>query len=168
MAAHQWMTLRVGEDGSESRGCPVCGLIDERRTEMDLDCIEPVPALVTYDAIRAELKAHPVDVFSDFGGRHRVSFEGRVHCRGIPDAWVVGLTKDDGYLFMFRSLRVIEGIPIVWPSAVSRLNCFKSVEEGFAELLRAMRVRLYNPYTHSDFAYAERMARHRHHEGCED
>lgn len=145
MRKHSWKELPRDEVRRE-RVCLTCGLGDVRiRTRDDTwcvttPCIEPVPERVTYEALVAELAAHPVEVEISWGIRRRETFDKKIHCEGVPGKWRVGLTGAK-HLFVFRS-------PLdraFWTPEYAEL------ELGFARLLRDLRARDYNPFTYSEY-----------------
>ena len=161
---HSWGFLPEQNDEFESRGCPVCGLIDRRRKDgewkVDWGCIESVIDTVGFEQLLTELEAHPVNVSLRYGGMRSKSFHGNVLCHGVPGAWTIGLSKGDGHPFTFASVRLIEGELVIWPSYASGLSHFSTIGEGFSVLLRDMRARGYDPYKHSNYEYMKQLSRH--------
>lgn len=153
MRKHEWKEL-PRDEGRRERVCESCGLGDVRDRNgtwsVKTPCIEPVPERVSYEALIAELAAHPVEVELSYGVRRLQTFEQQIRCEGVPGKWKVGLTGAKT-LFVFSS-PLDSGF---WTPE------FAELELGFARLLRDLRARGYDPYKHSEYYGRVQSARYR-------
>lgn len=160
MREHDWREIPETCADYERRGCPVCGLTDRRKKQEEWKvtwpCIEPVPEEISFGRLYEELSMHPAVVWQPSTGSRKMSFERHILCHGRPGNWHVGLSKGDGYPYVFDSIRLVCGGLMHWPPAARGV---KKLAIGYADLLRAMRARRYNPQTLSNFGYAQRLAK---------
>ncbi len=139
MREHDWeATLDNGV--RRERRCRLCEVpdwsINDSPWRVRTPCIEPVPERVSYEELKAEIRLNVAHEY-----KHRLLVE-RIQCVGVPGRWRVGLAvAGDG----------------IWPS---RKEPFKDMEVGFAELLRYLRARQFDPYKYSDLRYNEQLAHH--------
>lgn len=129
----------------EERDCPVCGLYDSRRQNPERErhlvphgnwkvttpCIEPVPERVTFEAFIADLTAHDIDILNP---KRSIA----PHAMGHPGNWRVGFKR---YL-QNDEVRLDPAIEIKAPL---------DLEHGWAALLRWLRARHYDMYTHRNY-----------------
>lgn len=105
---HQWSVITEGDEHDDAqRVCTVCKMLDDKSTTPNSNwrhegtsCIEPIPPQVTYDMLKAELRAshrtsnwmprmygHPGSL--NFGywvrGRRGAEFNPNVHMTGQED-----------------------------------------------------------------------------------
>lgn len=137
MRKHSWKDSSSQPDSVwEERTCDVCGLKDERLRDQKLKhanckwkvttpCIELPPSKVSYKELSTELKQHKVTQLP--------------LAIGVPGNWQIGftLTSNDNGRDVCPSIQA------------------KTLEKGFAELLRWIRARQYDPYMYSDFSRAQ-------------
>lgn len=138
---HVWVARPLTSEGAtwDERDCPVCGLHDQSlrsdwkfgdngsqfvpRTQSSWQvrtpCIEPVPDILAFEALLADLAAH--------GARHNP------YAMGNPREWRVGFWWAQ---WDTQGTKLLPAIRIVPP---------QGLEEGWAQLLRWMRARQYLP-----------------------
>jgi len=132
---HQWKKVGSGSLYTDYR-CEVCHLEYSAKSDGEvcgvddwkiaLPCIEPVPETVSKKELFAELKRYGV--------------MRSVKAEGMPGDWSVGFVCN-GILSLYPSIEVKEPL---------------TIEHGFAELLRWVRVRCYDLTIDHDFNYFDR------------
>ncbi len=169
MIEHEWREVHEHSEGFEARGCSICGLRDRKQKDerwaVDWSCIRPVPEEISYEDLRDELAQHSPHIWRPHTGIRQMSFSGNILCHGVPGRWYIGLSKGDGFPYVFRDLKLYRGELVFWPiggRGVAKL------EQGFALLLRAMRARCYNPYLRSEYRYAQELAKQEYIAALED
>lgn len=150
MREHAWQDVPQYEGSPyEERLCPACGLKDGRNRDdgtwlphaenlkwkVATPCIEPVPDKISYHRLVEEI----FSVFED--KRKAQELVNRIRCIGVPGSWAVGI--------------VING-HVTYPEVKVP---FKDYDSGFAEVLRWLRARQFDPYKYSDLAYREQLAK---------
>lgn len=151
MPLHLWRSVKQYEGSPyKQRECPVCGLKDtcsastsdalldngELGWKVTTPCIEPVPITISYSRLLRE-------IFDHIGSeRDAQLLVGRIRCVGIPGKWQVGLYVANGVTYPHRDMP------------------FTDIDQGFAELLRWLRARQFDPYKYSDLRYSESLAKH--------
>jgi hypothetical protein len=149
MLEHVWEPMPEYEFSPyERRRCPVCHLDDSRNKDdgtwfphasnlkwkVTTPCIEPVPEKISYHCFVEE-------VFSAVADKRRAQeLVGRIRCIGVPGSWSVGIVVDGR---------------VTYPE---HKELHKDYEVGFAEVLRWLRARQFDPYKYSDLHYRERLA----------
>jgi hypothetical protein len=150
MLEHAWQPVSQYEGSPyEERLCPTCGLKDARskddgtwlpgadtlKWKVTTPCIEPVPEKISYHRLVEE-------IFLGLSDKRKAQeLVNRIRCIGVPGKWAVGI--------------VING-HVTYPEVKEP---FKDYDYGFAEVLRWLRVRQFDPYKYSDLAYRERLAK---------
>lgn len=152
---HAWRPVSQYEGSPyEERHCSRCDLTDTRNTsnptfpeaeqwKVNTFCIVRVPGRISYRKLVSEIF---LNVKNERDAQQLVH---RVRCVGIPTNWQVGL--------------YIVGTGVVYPH---RDKPFRYLEEGFAELLRWLRARQFDPYKYSGLRDSESLT----HDfcGCDD
>lgn len=149
MPEHVWESKPEYEGSPyERRRCAVCHLDDGRnkndgtwlphaenlKWRVTTPCIEPVPEKISYHLLVEE-------IFSAFSDKRKAQdLLNRIRCIGVPGNWAVGI--------------VISG-RVTYPEVKEP---FKDYDYGFAEVLRWLRARQFDPYRYSDLHYRERLA----------
>jgi len=133
---HQWRRVTGGGSLYTDYRCEVCHLEYSTKQngevcgvdgwKMGLPCIEPVPETVSKKDLLDDLKRHGVTR--------------SVKVEGLPGEWEVGFVCN-GILSQYPAIEVEAPL---------------TIEHGFAELLRWVRVRRYDPTLDHDFNYFDR------------
>ena len=154
MPLHQWRSVPQYKGSPyEERWCPQCDLHDRKCTsnpgfpeseqwKVHTPCIERVDSRISYGNLVSE-------IFRNVKGDHAAhKLLERVRCVGVPSRgvgipgkWQVGF--------------YIAETGVVYPH---RDKPFRSLEQGFAELLRWLRARQFDPYKYSNLQQSESRA----------
>lgn len=149
MPEHDWEMLSQYEGSPyEDRLCRVCHLKDGRNKDdgtwlphaenlkwkVTTPCIEPVPEKISYHRLVEEIFAGVQ------GKRMAQDLVDKIRCIGVPGRWSVGI--------------VING-HVTYPEVK---DPYKDFEAGFAEMLRWLACRQFDPYKYSDLHYREQLA----------
>jgi hypothetical protein len=149
MPDHDWETVPQYEGSPyEGRLCSRCHLADSRskddgtwlpgadtlKWKVTTPCIESVPEKISYHRLVEE-------IFSALPDKRKAQeLVNRIRCIGVPGKWAVGI--------------VVNG-HVTYPEIKEP---FKDYDYGFAEVLRWLRARQFDPYKYSDLHYRERLA----------
>lgn len=149
MLEHAWQPVPQYQGSPyEERLCSNCHLKDIRNKDdgswrsdapnlqwkVVTACIEEVPQTISYHHLVEE-------VFAQVKDRKKAQeLIGKIRCIGVPGKWAVGIVVN-GY--------------VTYPEVKELYNDY---EAGFAEMLRWLRARQFDPYKYSDLHYREQLA----------